>query len=110
MTDYFEAPDGHGESCIWIPDGDRPKILLCRSDLWEDDARYWPDVVARLTSATITNNAATVDRVAQVILEYGGSDSLHSWRCKYPERYGPCSCIEETARAILAALTGVPHD
>lgn len=29
-------------------------------------------------------------------------DELHSWRCAYPDRYGPCSCVAELADAVLA--------
>jgi hypothetical protein len=30
--------------------------------------------------------------------------SLHSWRCEYPERFGPCTCTEQTAKEIVAVL------
>lgn len=30
--------------------------------------------------------------------------SIHSWRCDYPDRYGPCNCMRETAEDVLAAV------
>lgn len=51
MPDYFEAPDAHGESCIWIPTDNGPWCLLCQSDVAGTDR--WPDVVARMTGTTV---------------------------------------------------------
>jgi hypothetical protein len=32
----------------------------------------------------------------------------HSWRCEHPDRYpGYCTCVEQTATAILMALDAV---
>lgn len=52
-----------------------------------------------------------VDTIARVLSEngVGGVDaSLHSWRCGYPDIYGPCTCTDELvndlARAALAAM------
>lgn len=49
---------------------------------------------------------AWVEAVAHVINDEGGQpgSSLHSWRCEYPDRYGPCDCVEQTAEAIIAAV------
>jgi len=51
--------------------------------------------------------AAEVERVLR---EHGLSDdpgqfdsNIHSWRCEYPDHYGPCSCFQEL-RDELAAL------
>lgn len=30
--------------------------------------------------------------------------SIHSWRCEHPDRYGKCSCVEETAKEVVAKL------
>jgi hypothetical protein len=34
----------------------------------------------------------------------GPGKSLHSWRCEYPDRYGPCDCVEGAAREVAAAV------
>lgn len=47
-------------------------------------------------------------QVVMAVLRDEGGDpgsSLHSWRCEYPDRYGPCSCLREAASAVLDALT-----
>lgn len=33
-----------------------------------------------------------------------GPDSMHSWRCEYPDRYGPCECFAETVTDIVDAV------
>lgn len=41
-----------------------------------------------------------VDRIAEVLLRAGaapGPYGLHGWRCEYPDRYGPCDCVQLTA-------------
>lgn len=45
----------------------------------------------------------------QVLKDHGGDpgDGLHSWRCRSPEKYGPCTCLEELATALLAKLEPV---
>lgn len=42
---------------------------------------------------------------AQALLDEGGGpgNSIHSWRCEHPDRYGPCDCVQEVADSILAA-------
>jgi hypothetical protein len=46
------------------------------------------------------------EKVNKTLLEEGaGPDSeLHSWRCEYPDRYGPCDCVGEAAREVADAL------
>lgn len=41
---------------------------------------------------------------AKALLDEGGGpgNSFHSWRCEYPDRYGPCDCVQEVADSILA--------
>ena len=48
--------------------------------------------------------------VVKVLTEEGGApgSSLHSWRCNYPDQYGPCTCLAVTAALILAALDASP--
>jgi hypothetical protein len=48
-----------------------------------------------------------VERVVRVINREGGEpgNSIHSWRCEYPDRYGKCDCVEQIAMMILAALS-----
>ena len=117
MTVFIHEPDGADEPTIWVLEGGdtddyQYTHLFSRIDLDPDARRFWPDVVARMTGTTITNDEAAEQLIAQTISEQGGDpgSSIHSWRCEYPDRYGNCDCVEQAARAILAALTGVPHD
>jgi len=34
----------------------------------------------------------------------GAGSSIHGWRCEYPDRYGECDCVQETARDIVTAV------
>ena len=43
-----------------------------------------------------------VEAATEALREQG--DPIHSWRCAYPDRYGPCDCIEEAGRDIAAAV------
>lgn len=117
MTIYFEAPDGHGESCLWDgPPGDRPLPILRESDC---GAAYWPDVVARMTGTTITTDAATVEKIGSILSSLwwtrgmdGYTDSTTEQRAEHWQsitRRSQENWLAE-ARAVLAALTGVPHD
>lgn len=47
-----------------------------------------------------------VDEVTDLINSEGGGpgSSLHSWRCEYPDRYGPCDCVESLAQEIVALI------
>lgn len=53
---------------------------------------------------------AAVETAATVLNAEGAApdDSIHSWRCKYPDQYGDCDCIEYISKAVLlAVLPGV---
>ena len=54
--------------------------------------------------ATPTSDEAR-QAAAKALLDEGGGpgNGLHSWRCEYPDRYGPCDCVQEVADLILAA-------
>lgn len=47
-----------------------------------------------------------VEAVAQTLINEGAApgNSIHSWRCEYPDQYGPCNCVKAVADASLAAL------
>ena len=47
-----------------------------------------------------------VELVAKVLIQEGAApgNSLHGWRCEYPERYGPCDCVKQTAQRIVSTL------
>lgn len=32
-------------------------------------------------------------------------DGIHSWRCEYPNVYGPCTCFAELLDDLVAAVT-----
>jgi hypothetical protein len=52
-----------------------------------------------------TPSEAAVRAAAKVLLDEGGGpgNSIHSWRCEYPDRFRPCDCVNEIARAMLEA-------
>lgn len=50
-----------------------------------------PEVVAKVRDALLTEGA-------------GVGNSIHSWRCEYPDTYGDCDCVEETAQAVADAV------
>jgi hypothetical protein len=51
-----------------------------------------------------------VERVAEALARglldegAGPGNSLHSWRCEYPDRYGPCDCVTGVAQELAQAL------
>lgn len=53
-----------------------------------------------------TTPRAAVDAAVKALLDDGAGpgNSLHSWRCEYPDIYGECDCVQETAREITAAV------
>ena len=61
----------------------------------------------------MVNSDELRDRIAQVLLENGlrrvqpvlaGPDSLHSWRCEYPDRYGPCTCFDDLVDDLVKEM------
>ena len=54
----------------------------------------------------MSHDADLVAKVAEALIAEGAApgSSLHSWRCEYPDQYGECDCVAETARAVLDAL------
>ena len=49
--------------------------------------------------------------IAATLIAEGGApgNSLHSWRCEYPDRYGPCDCVPETAGVVLDDLAAAGY-
>jgi hypothetical protein len=91
---------------------------------WSDVPNaYWPDVVARMTGTTITtDDQEIVERVALDICdallpieECEGPDhdppDIRHHRCRNAAR-AVIQGLQDLSkdRAVLAALTGVPHD
>ena len=52
---------------------------------------------------------AAVAAAAKALLDEGGGpgNGIHSWRCEHPDRYGPCDCVNEVTRSMLAAAFAV---
>jgi len=97
MTEYFEAPDGHGEPTLWAGNGDHLAVPVIRRS---DVPTFWPDVVARMTGTTIT--VPDKDALSALCLSF-----------LKPPKYASGSWTlnpDALADAIHAALTGVPHD
>lgn len=57
-----------------------------------------------------TLRAAITTALAENGVNSRAPSGIHSWRCEYPDRYGPCSCLDELVddlvRAVRAALDG----
>jgi hypothetical protein len=55
---------------------------------------------------------ADVDIIAAIINREGGEpgNSIHGWRCEYPERYGPCDCVRTIAEEIVKTFKGTSSD
>jgi len=113
MTTFIHEPDPNGEPTLWaLENGDTDDYqytgLLSRCNLAPDVRRFWPEIVARMTGTTITSNDATVERVAQALWDI----TIPRWVTTRPaDLTAPLKeQLHNQARAILAALTGVPHD
>jgi hypothetical protein len=113
MTVFIYEPDAYDEPTLWaLERGDTDQYqytgLLSRCNLAPDVRRFWPDVVARMTGTTIQPDEATVERVAQALWDI----TIPRWVTMRPaELTGDLrEQLNDRARAILAALTGVPHD
>ena len=50
-----------------------------------------------------------VEAAAQALSDEGGDpgNSIHSWRCEHPDRYGDCTCLRETAHEQMRRA--IPH-
>jgi hypothetical protein len=57
----------------------------------------------------MTNLGDLTDRIEKILLEEGAApgNSIHGWRCEYPDRYGACTCVRDTAAHIAAAVAAV---
>ena len=66
---------------------------------WRAESRRLTAEVERLRALLDPERIERVLRENDVG-EVGGY--LHSWRCSYPEQYGPCACLAE----LVADLTG----
>lgn len=110
---YFEAPDGYGGRTIWAKNGDGAPMAVI--DAQDVPTAFWPDVVARMTGSSITNDDATVELLAKRLAWcgwYGWQDREPNetqddlWQQRVPRSQEKW---RDEARAVLAALTGVPH-
>lgn len=50
------------------------------------------------------------DQIARVLAESDVTaafgSGIHSWRCEYPERYGPCNCLDGLIDDLAALFNG----
>ncbi len=86
----------------------------CGSDQPEDTDGYGSGFRAHLAAEIrreVREWLATIGGpvIERVLLDEGGvvGSSLHSWRCEYPDRYGPCNCIPEVAGECADALASL---
>jgi hypothetical protein len=115
---FIHEPGPDGEPTLWvIENGDtdhyRYTYLLSRVDLLPDVRRFWPDVVARMTGTTITNNDATVQRMAIAMWDADDAARITDGEADMIIPRNNQQVMSEYlghASAALAALTGVPHD
>lgn len=51
-------------------------------------------------------------RIEQALRENGitpqGDDGIHSWRCRYPDQYGPCECFDSLVEDLEHAVEETP--
>lgn len=47
-----------------------------------------------------SSRKSDVDALVLTLIELG-IGYLHSWRCEHPDRYDPCTCVEDFARDLL---------
>lgn len=67
-------------------------------------ADHWTHIPAVVLDLLASD--AVREAVAQTLINEGAApgNSIHSWRCEYPDQYGPCNCVRAVADAALAAL------
>lgn len=56
-------------------------------------------------SAEARDTQGDREALAKMLIREGAAPggSVHSWRCDYPDIYGPCDCVEQLADEILAS-------
>jgi hypothetical protein len=64
-----------------------------------------PTAQAGVVTRSVEIPDEAVEAASKALIDEGGApgNSIHSWRCEYPDRYGECDCVEVTARAALVA-------
>lgn len=102
MTEHPPVPESQDTSTMGLHpcvgcgvelDGDDP------NDRCEDCTPDTPDVAGVLAEAL--RAGGLTDKPD----EY--DSDIHSWRCRYPDIYGPCSCFQELLSDLAAALSPV---
>jgi hypothetical protein len=79
----------------------RREALLDAATAWEDGT----DLNAFANKHYQPGGPSAAVLAAELLAEGGGpGNSIHSWRCDYPDRYGPCSCVAETANVMSTAV------
>jgi hypothetical protein len=74
--DYYEEPDGFGMPTIWVANQEHPDLpvpVLSKKGVAEG---FWPDVVARMTGTTITNDATPEDLDEAIAAHISGEEEL----------------------------------
>jgi hypothetical protein len=58
------------------------------------------------SAASAEASPALIEAIVRALDDNGAGpgSSIHSWRCKYPDMYGPCDCVKETARDLWQAI------
>lgn len=52
-----------------------------------------------------------VREVIETVLREQGLDldaGFHSWRCAYPDRYAPCTCVADLTTELMRSLVDMP--
>ena len=51
------------------------------------------------------------ERIRKVLIENAvdstDNQGMHSWRCQYPDAYGPCDCFEELVTDLIGAVNAI---
>lgn len=57
---FFEAPDGQGDTAIWLDTQGVHEPIVCRADLREFASAHWPHIVRALTAGPTMESARVV--------------------------------------------------
>jgi len=69
-------------------------------------ATHSPEQPVRALPDAQPAGEALVQQIAGALIAEGAGpgNSIHSWRCEYPDIYGPCDCVNETAQEVARAV------
>lgn len=110
-------PSGSAANQAWETLTDDEKNALNCDCVKYDGSHYdlcfVPTVESILAARLAARRVPTVEEITTVlrkmVTEYAlDQESIHaSWRCQYPDQYGPCRCVDEFVVEYSAVLSGL---